>query len=113
MRKNIILLMLCFVNTLISMELSLINYMKSAPNDIKKEIISYINPQEWWYLDASFQHDDIVRSVCFGPTGKLLATGSDDHKARIFDTEHHKELVSFQHNGILNSVCFDPTGKLL
>src|SRR5256885_612803 len=95
------------------MESSLPHFVSTAPNDVKKEIIDYIKPQQWRYLDQTFENNDSVFSVCFDYSGKLLATGSGDNKARIFDVQQNKEILSFDHHGTVYSVCFDPSGNLL
>ena len=83
--KNIsILSLLCFTSTLIGMETSLSYLMPIMPDDVKNEICHYVKPQQWWYLDQTFEHNGSVYSVCFNGGGNLLATGSDEKKARIF-----------------------------
>ena len=59
-------------------------------------------------------HTDTVHSVCFSPNGNLLATGSGDHTARLWDVATGRCVhVLGGHTSIVDSVCFSPNGKLL
>lgn len=60
-------------------------------------------------------HGHIVSSVAFSPNGMLLASGSDDETARLWDTETH-ELIGILENGHASGVTsleFSPNGDLL
>ena len=107
-----LLILFHFHSTLISMEI-ISPLLKTIPLEIKQEISSFVITSPWWYLDKTFQHDKWVSSACFDPSSKLLATASDDEKARIFDIQTNTEIASFQHNDYVYSACFDPSGKLL
>jgi len=55
-----------------------------------------------------------VLSVSLSPDGRLLATGSDDATARLWDVNRGKMLRSFEgHLESVNSVRFSPDGCLL
>jgi WD40 repeat protein len=59
-------------------------------------------------------HSDIVTSVAFSPDGKRLATGSEDHTAKVWDTASGKELLTLRgHSGGVYGVAFSPDGKRL
>ena len=59
-------------------------------------------------------HTDDVISVSFSPNGMLLATGSGDHTARIWDVATGRcAHILKGHTGHVSSVCFSPNGKLL
>jgi len=81
---------------------------------IKKTIANFIlNEKQWWYLDTIFSHPKAVTAVCFNNANTLLATGSKDKKAYVFDITTKKIISFFQHAACVNSVCFNNTGILL
>ncbi len=59
-------------------------------------------------------HTSNVESVCFSPNGKLLATGSWDNTARLWDVATGRCVRVLEgHTGRVYSVRFSPDGKLL
>lgn len=63
-------------------------------------------------------HPDIVDSVAFDPTGKLLATGCHDGKVRLWDIEQGKSIREIDahtkpNKSAVYRVSFSPDGKQL
>lgn len=53
-------------------------------------------------------HDDTVAAVQFHPEGKLLATGSYDHTAALWDASGKRLHRLVGHRGVVTSVAFSP-----
>ena len=51
--------------------------------------------------------------VAFKPDGKLLATSSFDHTARIWDIATGQELARFTHTDEVRGLAFSPDGTRL
>jgi WD40 repeat protein len=64
-----------------------------------------------------FVHRKIVNCVSFSPDGRMLATGSKDKFARIFDVNTGKEILKTKEFGSLvsgvNTVSFSSNGHLI
>ena len=60
-------------------------------------------------------HANAVWSVAFSPDGKILATGSADGTARLWDVATHRQVGGplTGHTGGVESVAFSPDGKIL
>ncbi|MGO7947165.1 WD40 repeat domain-containing protein, partial [Rhizobium ruizarguesonis] len=57
-------------------------------------------------------HEGAVMSAVFSPDGSLVATGSLDDTARIWDSATGEQLhVLNGHSAVLFSVAFSPDGK--
>jgi WD40 repeat protein len=62
----------------------------------------------------SLVHSARVLGVAFSPDGKLVATGSEDASARIWETAGGEELRAIrEHHGPVTSVTFSPDGGRL
>ena len=59
------------------------------------------------------RHGTPIHSLAFSRDGRLLATGSVDNAARLFETSSGKQIAKFSHDGMVSSVAFSPDGKLL
>ncbi len=71
-------------------------------------------PRLSWRSPAGTQHNGPVRSVAFSANGKLLASGSDDYFARVWDAATGKLLQTLDDrvSGI-RSVSFSPDASVL
>ena len=59
-------------------------------------------------------HTDRVASVSFSANGQILATGSYDGSARLWDVATGKEIYRLEDHGrVINSVSFSPNGQIL
>ena len=59
-----------------------------------------------------------VRSVCFSPDGKQLASGGDDRTVRLWDVETGACVRTLEGHGTSSyayvySVCFSPDGRMV
>lgn len=56
-------------------------------------------------------HTDRVHDARFSPDGRYVLTASDDHTARLWDTQTGQELRQFSgHTALLNTATFSPDG---
>ena len=110
MRKNIIFFMLCFVNTLISMEpLSITSEMR-VPLEIKKHISAQL-PQ-WWYLQDTLECPDPVYRVIIDSHRKFLAISARQN-AYIFDMKTKRCIAKFFHKNPAYDIRLSQCGTLL
>jgi len=54
-----------------------------------------------------------VKSVCFSPDGKYIASGSWDNTVRVWKWKKNEEKTILRHTGHVESVCFSPDGKYI
>jgi WD40 repeat protein len=60
------------------------------------------------------RHSDLVRSLRFSPDGTMLATGSDDHTARVWNVALGAEIYELTgHTDAVLAVAFAPDGGTL
>jgi WD40 repeat protein len=64
-------------------------------------------------LQIQTGHNDRINSIAFSPDGKLLASGGDDQKVKLWAIGTGVELRAFATASEINSVAFSPDGKLL
>ena len=59
-------------------------------------------------------HGGWVRSVCFSPDGRRLASGSFDRTVRLWDVETGACVRTLEgHGDVVYSVCFSPDGRMV
>jgi WD40 repeat protein len=77
---------------------------------------------EWYYwarlchleLHTFIGHRALVSAVSWSPDGKLLATGSDDGTAKVWELAVGRELLTLQgHTSAVRCVSWSPDGKRL
>ena len=58
-------------------------------------------------------HEDRVKSVDFSPDGRIIASGSWDFTARLWDTATQKELLVLEHSDKVGSVSISSDGGVV
>jgi WD40 repeat protein len=64
-------------------------------------------------LKRTFRHGGAVHAVSFSPDGKLIATGSEDNIARVFEAATGHEVSRLVHGSGVYAVAFSPDGRLV
>jgi WD40 repeat protein len=61
---------------------------------------------------SRLDHQGEVSAVAFSPDGKLVATGSGDNTARVFEAATGHEVSRLTHQREVSAVAFSPNGNL-
>eukprot|EP00750_Incisomonas_marina_P008370 INCI15450.2.p1 GENE.INCI15450.2~~INCI15450.2.p1 ORF type:complete len:919 (-),score=152.61 INCI15450.2:1524-3983(-) len=64
-------------------------------------------------LRAFAQHRGVVKSVCFSNTGRILASGSDDRSAKLWNAKTGRVLRNFECRASVNAVALVRNDKWL
>ena len=62
---------------------------------------------------ARLVHQERVNAVAFSPDGTLVATGSTDNTARVFEARTGREVARLAHQSFVVTVAFSPDGGLV
>jgi WD40 repeat protein len=62
---------------------------------------------------ARLAHQGTLYTVAFSPDGKLVATGSEDNTARVFEAGTGREVARLAHQDNVVAVAFSPDGRLV
>jgi WD40 repeat protein len=91
--------------------------MSNQPSNLTDNTANKIKGGE---LTTLAGHRDSVRSVAFDPTGRFVATGSDDKTAKVWRISQDKDGIKATcvatlvgHINGVRSVAFDPTGRFV
>jgi WD40 repeat protein len=84
--------------------------------DLEREIRMNLSgwQHQMHYLRAMLTHSLPIRTVAVSPDGKLIATGSHDGTAQVWDKRTGaRQGPPLRHDGEVNCVAFSPDGTLL
>ena len=70
-------------------------------------------PMREYFIGSLTGHANNIYSVAFSPEGDLLASGSYDHTARLWDTSDGTEVHALTgHTDLVRCVAFSPDGTI-
>jgi WD40 repeat protein len=83
-----------------------------------ENIIGQDRPEELlapsWICESSFvAHDDKITCICFSSDGQLLASSSDDHSIRLWDSQQHQISHSEVPTCLAIEIDFSPDSKMI
>jgi WD40 repeat protein/energy-coupling factor transporter ATP-binding protein EcfA2 len=85
----------------------------SSENIIRQDLSEELLTPSW-ICDSSFvAHDDKITCICFSPDGQLLASSSDDHSIRLWDSQQHQISHSEVPTCLAIEIDFSPDSKMI
>jgi len=71
-----------------------------------------VGPLGLWTLKG-FSHGDTIYQMTFSPDGKVLATGSRDFTAKLWDVANERFKSTLKHDGKVITLAFSRDGRIL
>lgn len=76
------------------------------------------NVAQVWKIESeeevqSFEHDDVVSGLTFGPNGRRLVTTSDDMSARVWEIGSGEEVARMEHDDAITRFVLSRDGEYL
>lgn len=76
------------------------------------------NVAQVWKIESeeevqSFEHDDVVSGLTFGPNGRRLVTTSDDMSARVWEIGSGEEVARMEHDDAITRFVLSRDGERL
>ncbi|MGH7199072.1 MAG: WD40 repeat domain-containing protein, partial [Planctomycetaceae bacterium] len=76
--------------------------------------VNVFNVATGWLTGTLTGHAGPVLSVAFSADGRMIATGSNDNTARLWDVASAQEIVTLRgHENWVEAVAFSPDGRML
>ncbi|HYO14661.1 MAG TPA: hypothetical protein VE685_15815 [Thermoanaerobaculia bacterium] len=81
---------------------------------VRSWLINLLLHEGWPVPEAVMVHPKSVLAASFSPDGRLVATGSADGKARLWDARTGRAVgAPLAHSGPVSALSFSPDGRLL
>ena len=82
-----------------------------------EDLLKAVNSIKIWDLNSGAEvanllgHTGVIRGTAFSPSGKILASGSDDTTLKLWDIEKNKELATISTLADRKWVIYTPEGR--
>ncbi|MGW2328497.1 nSTAND1 domain-containing NTPase [Streptomyces sp. NPDC001700] len=94
-----------------AMILALQGYQQAPTREARSSLLS---SYARFYANQFTGHTKTVTGTAFAPNGRILATASDDHSVKLWDTRSHHLLATLTgHTDSVNAVAFSPDSRIL
>ncbi|MGH3547748.1 MAG: NACHT and WD repeat domain-containing protein [Pseudonocardiaceae bacterium] len=96
-------------------DMSMLLAVEAFHHDPTTEALSaLLSAQSQFYAGQLTGHDSVVTNVAFSPDGRILASGSYDNTAKLWDMANHRLITTLtDHTGVVRAVVFSPDGRTL